>query len=193
MSGKGTILVIASSADSLTLLDGRQEPIGYYLNEMAIPVMAALEAGYEMVLATPRGNRPVVDPHSVVASHFGNSEAALQQALDFANTHAPMQNPHSFRSVIDDGLDRFVGLYAPGGHPPMVDLMKDLELGEILRHMHATSKTTALLCHGPVAIAAAIPKAREISCRACRRQDGRGEGAGRWLAVRRLSHDGLFE
>jgi putative intracellular protease/amidase len=162
MNGKGTILVIASGADSLTLLDGKEEPVGYYLNELAIPVMAALEAGYEMVLATPKGTHPVMDPHSVVASHFGNSEVALRQALDLANTHAAMQNPRSFRSVIDDGLDAYVGLYVPGGHPPMVDLMQDLELGEILRHMHATSTTTALLCHGPIATTAAIANAREF-------------------------------
>lgn len=162
MNSKGTILVVASNAGSLALLNGKEEPIGYYLNELAIPVMAALEAGYEMVLATPKGKHPVMDPHSVVASHFGNSEVALRQALDFANTHAAMQSPRSFRAVIDDGLDAYVGLYVPGGHPPMVDLMQDLELGEILRHMHATSKTTALLCHGPIAITAAIANAREF-------------------------------
>jgi putative intracellular protease/amidase len=159
---KGTILVIASNAESLTLLDGREEPIGYYLNELAIPVMAALEAGYEMVLATPKGKQPVMDPHSADAAHFGNSEAALQQALQFVRSHPAMQNARSFRSVIEEGLNRYIGLYVPGGHPPMVDLMQDLELGEILRHMHASSKPTVLLCHGPIAIAAAIPKAREF-------------------------------
>jgi putative intracellular protease/amidase len=162
MNSKGTILVIASSAESLTLLNGEEEPVGYYLNELEIPVKAALDAGYEMVLATPKGNQPAMDPQSVVASHFGNSEAALRQALDFVNIHPAMQNPRSFRSVIDDGLDRYVGLYAPGGHPPMVDLMQDLELGEILRHMHSASKTTALLCHGPIAIASAMANPREF-------------------------------
>jgi putative intracellular protease/amidase len=162
MDTKGTILVIASSATTLTLRSGKEEPIGYYLNELAIPVKAALDDGYEMVLATPKGDRPTMDPMSVVPAHFGNSEEALLRALEFANTYPALQNPRSFRSVIDGGLDRYVGLFAPGGHPPMVDLMQDLELGEILRHMHSTSKTTALLCHGPVAIAAAMPNAREF-------------------------------
>lgn len=162
MNSKGTILVITSNADTLPLLNGKEEPIGYFLNELVIPVTAALDAGYEMVLATPTGNQPVMDPQSVVASHFGNSEEALRQALDFVNTHPAMRNPRSFRSVIDEGLDRYVGLYVPGGHPPMVDLMQNLELGEILRHMHATSTTTALLCHGPIAITAAMPNAREF-------------------------------
>jgi putative intracellular protease/amidase len=162
MKSKGTILVITSSVESFTLLNGKEEPIGFYLNELVTPVTAALDAGYEIVLATPKGNQPTMDPQSGDARHFDNSEEALHQALDFVQTHPAMQAPRSFRSVIDAGLDQYVGLYVPGGHPPMVDLMQDLELGEILRHMHATSKTTALLCHGPIATAAAMLNAREF-------------------------------
>jgi putative intracellular protease/amidase len=44
----------------------------------------------------------------------------------------------------------------------MVDLMQDPDLGEILRHAHSTAKTTALLCHGPIAITAAMPRAKEF-------------------------------
>ena len=162
MSNKPTILVMASSADTFTLPDGRVEQIGYYLNELAVPVQAALDAGYEMVLATPKGNKPVVDPVSPVVAHFGGSEGALRKALDFVKTYPAMQNPRSFRSVIEEGLDKYVGFYSPGGHPPMVDLMQDPDLGEILRHAHSTGTTTALLCHGPIAIAAAMPKAKEF-------------------------------
>ena len=47
MNSKPTILVIASSVDSFTLKDGRKEHTGYYLNELDIPVQAALDAGYQ--------------------------------------------------------------------------------------------------------------------------------------------------
>lgn len=162
MSSQLTILVIASSVDSITLKDGRQEHIGYYLNELFIPVQAALDAGYQMVLATPNGTKPVMDPASATTAHFGGSEVVLRKALDFANTHPAMQSPRSLRSVIEEGLDKYVGFYVPGGHPPMVDLMQDPGLGEILRHAHSTATTTALLCHGPIAATAAMPKAKEF-------------------------------
>jgi len=162
MNSKHTILVITSNADSITLKDGRKEHAGYYLNELVIPVQAALDAGYQMVLATPNGTKPIMDPQSARAAHFGGSEEALQKALDFMNTHPAMQNPRSFRSVIEEGLNEYIGFYAPGGHPPMVDLMQDPDLGEILRYAHSTGKVTALLCHGPIAIAAAMPKAKEF-------------------------------
>ena len=32
----------------------------------------------------------------------------------------------------------------------------------MLRHFHAEAKTTAFLCHGPVALTAAMPKAKEF-------------------------------
>lgn len=162
MKIKGKILIVGSSADTFELKDGRKEAMGYYLNELAIPAQAAIDAGYEIVLATPKGEQPIVDQHSLVADHFGGSEEALQKALDFVATNSSMQNPRSIRSVIDEGLENYIGVFVPGGHPPMVDLMQDPDLGEVLRHFHAKSKPTALLCHGPIAVTAAMPKAREF-------------------------------
>src|ERR1043166_164329 len=125
MNAKGKILVVASSIDTFELKDGHKERVGYYLNELAVPTMAAIAAGYGIVLATPKGNRPVVDQQSLVASHFGGSEAKLRAAIDFAASSPDIQLPHSIRSVIDEGLRDYVGVFVPGGHPPMVDLMQD--------------------------------------------------------------------
>lgn len=157
---KGKILVVGSSVDTFELKNGQKEVTGYYLNELAIPAQAAVSAGYEIVLVTPKGGQPVVDQHSLVAGHFGGSEKALQQALDFVATNSGMQNPRSIRAVINEGLESYVGVFLPGGHPPMIDLMQDKDLGEVLRHFHAESKPTALLCHGPIAVTAAMPKAK---------------------------------
>jgi putative intracellular protease/amidase len=157
---KGTFLLVASSADSFELQAGKTIPAGFYLNELTVPVMAAVAAGYDFVLATPKGGKPALDERSKDASHFGNSEDDLKAAVDFVDHDPRMQAPRTLRSVIDGGLDRFVGVFVPGGHPPMVDLMQDEDLGTILRHFHNRSQPTALLCHGPVAVTAAMPNAR---------------------------------
>jgi putative intracellular protease/amidase len=157
---KGTILLIASSADKFELREDKVIPAGFFLNELAIPIMAALEAGYDFVLATPKGTVPVVDERSRDPSHFGNDGKAFRAAVSFVDNDPRMQNPRSLRSVIDDGLDGYVGMFVPGGHPPMVDLMQDPDVGEILRHFHETSKPTALLCHGPAALAASVPQTK---------------------------------
>jgi putative intracellular protease/amidase len=162
METKGKILFVCSSSDTLRLKDGRTTPAGCYLNELAIPAQAVVAAGYEIVLATPKGGQPVIDQHSLTADHFDGSEAALQKALDFVAGNPGLRLPRSIRSVIDQGLDDYLGVFAPGGHPPMIDLMQDQDLGEVLRHCHAHCKPTALLCHGPIASTAAMPKAREF-------------------------------
>jgi putative intracellular protease/amidase len=160
MNTKARVLIIGSSSDTLELKNGQKEATGYYLNELAVPAQALMDAGYEIVLATPKGTKPVVDQYSAKADYFGGSEAALQKALTFVATSPGLQNPPSIRSVIDDGLEDYIGVFSPGGHPPMIDLMQDPDLGEVLRHFHDQAKPTAFLCHGPVALTAAMPKAR---------------------------------
>jgi putative intracellular protease/amidase len=64
--------------------------------------------------------------------------------------------------VIEEGLDNYVGVFVPGGQAPVVDLMRDPRMGEILRHFHELAKPTALLCHGPIALVAAMRHAREF-------------------------------
>ena len=39
----------------------------------------------------------------------------------------------------------------------MTDLMQSPDLGKVLRTAHASNITTALICHGPVALTAALP------------------------------------
>lgn len=162
MGTKGKFLVVGSSVDSMPLKDGKSEHVGYYVNELVVPVQAALDAGYEMALATPKGNKPIMDPQSAVASHFDGDEAALQKALAFVDKDPAMQSPRSLRSVIENHLDDYLAVYVPGGHPPMADLMQDPDLGEVLRHFHASAKPTVLLCHGPIAAAAAMPDAKKF-------------------------------
>jgi putative intracellular protease/amidase len=162
MATKGKVLIVGSSADTFELKSGRRDPTGYYLNELAVPAQAMVDAGYQIVLATPKGTKPVVEQFSVKVDYFGDSEEALQAALDFVATSPGLQNPRSIRSVINEGLEDYIAVFAPGGHPPMIDLMQDPDLGHVLRHFHTEAKTTAFLCHGPVALAAAMPKAKEF-------------------------------
>jgi len=159
---KSRVLVVGSNADTLVLDGGRTVPIGTYLNELVVPVMGLLAAGYEIVLATPTGAKPVIDPVSVQASHFGNSQHALQEAIDFFALNPVLQHPRTLRSATEDGLDAYAGVFVPGGHAPVVDLMQDPDLGEILRQFHLASRPTALLCHGPIAIVAALPTAKQF-------------------------------
>jgi putative intracellular protease/amidase len=157
---KGTVLVTGSNATRIELQGGGSATIGQYLNETVVPAMALIEAGYQVVLATPDGTRPQIDAASDSAQHFGGDEAAYARASRFFADDPAMNQVRRLRSVVEDGLDGYAGVFVPGGHAPVVDLMQDADMGTILRHFHAAKKPTALLCHGPVAIAAAMPQAR---------------------------------
>lgn len=159
---KAKLLVLGSNATRIELKDGGSAAIGQYLNETVVPSMALINAGYEVVLATPAGTKPHIDEVSDVAQHFGNDEAAHLRARHFYDNDASMNQVRTLGSVIDEGLDGFAGVFVPGGHAPAVDLMQDADVGTILRHFHAAAKPTALLCHGPVALVAALPHAREF-------------------------------
>ena len=159
---KGTLLVIGSNATRIEIQGGGWGPTGQYLNETTVPVMAAIAAGYDIVLATPNGRPPVIDPVSDTPSHFNDDAQAHQAARAFFATDPAMTNVRTLRDVIAGGLDRFAGVFVPGGQAPGVDLMQDADLRTILTHFHAHAKPTALLCHGPIATAAALPHAREF-------------------------------
>jgi putative intracellular protease/amidase len=156
---KGTVLLVTSNADSIILKDGTSADAGFYLNELAIPMQAVVAAGYDIILTTPDGSKPVMDKSSAIAAHFDNDEKALNKALEFVEKYPAMQNPVSLRSLVENGLDEYTGVFVPGGHPPMVDLMQDPYLGAILEHFHLNAKPSAFLCHGPISIACAVPDA----------------------------------
>lgn len=159
---KGTILVVGSNATQLEAKTGGTITIGQFLNETAIPLMAIVRAGYDFVLATPTGKKPIMDKDSDAPIYFANDEAARTEARDFFNNNPAMNAVRSLRSVIDDGLDRFAGVFFPGGHAPVVDVMQDPDARDVLKHFHAYNKPTAAICHGPMGILAALENSREF-------------------------------
>jgi putative intracellular protease/amidase len=158
---KARVLVVGSNATRIEIQGGGTGPTGQYLNETVVPAMALVEAGYEIVLATPNGTQPFIDPVSDVAQHFDGDEAAYDRGRSFFDNDPAMVNVRTIRSVIDEGLDNYAGVFAPGGQGPVVDLMQDADLGEVLRHFHERGKPTALLCHGPIVSVAALPRAKD--------------------------------
>lgn len=170
------VLVVVSSENKITLKDGKIHSTGFFLSELMVPVRALHEAGYEFVIANPKGNPPAMDPVSDSAFWFGENSGASEEVrkaaradyveirtlcskLGFCGAIGETQSPTSAKklaAVIKDGLDSFTGIFFPGGHAPMEDLWKDSEVGVALKYFHGASKPTALICHGPIALLAAL-------------------------------------
>jgi putative intracellular protease/amidase len=162
------ILVVVSAADRIPLHEGGFHPTGTYLGELTEPTAAMLAAGFTLAFATPGGRPPTIDPASYNLALWSLSgrrlEAAkrtYQRLLDLGLAH-PMQLEEI---AYDLGrLVRFEGMFVPGGHAPMVDLLHqdavssdalNKDFGALLAHFHRTGRTTGLICHAPAALAAA--------------------------------------
>lgn len=154
---RGKVLVIMSSANQLPLKDGKQYNTGYYLNEFAVPYRKLVEAGYEPVIANPNGDMPVMDAQSNNAMFFGGDDAAREQALKYAQGIEQLKHPKTLAAVVAEGTKGYVGVFIPGGHAPMVDLLKDKNLGKILTSFHNTGRPTGIICHGPIALLSTLP------------------------------------
>ncbi|EUB84684.1 type 1 glutamine amidotransferase domain-containing protein [Pseudomonas sp. GM30] len=150
------VLVVLSDSDHLDLKDGKVFATGFYLNELMQPVKLLLDAGHSVTFATPTGKAPTLDPSSNDKMYFNNDVTALQEhkaLLEKLRITAPGESPVISLSRVEQiGYEHFDAVYVPGGHAPMQDLLHSAALGKLLNNFHVNNKTTALVCHGPIAL-----------------------------------------
>jgi putative intracellular protease/amidase len=151
----GKVLVVLSGVDYVSLQAGDKHPTGYFLTELATPLKALLDAGYQVEFATPGGNTPVMDKVSDDARWFGGSSEALDEARRLVESQKGMVKPLVLGTLSTRKLAQYKGVFLPGGHAPMEDLYRDRDLGRVLRYFHKAKKPTALICHAPIALLSA--------------------------------------
>ena len=78
-------------------------------------MMTIIDAGYEAVLATPNGTKPQIDKASDSPQHFGGDQAAYARAKAFWANDPAVNQVRTLRSVLDEGLDKYAGVFVPGG------------------------------------------------------------------------------
>ena len=157
IAGPDRLLVVLSEATSITLKNGKQHPTGYFLSELMVPVDAVAKLGYEIVVATPTGKAPTVDRSSEAQTYF-KDEAEYKRLRAIHASMATVRSPLSLRTLDLKSLSSFDGVFFPGGHAPITDLIKDPDVSRVLRHFHDRGLPTALICHGPVALLASREK-----------------------------------
>ncbi|MGY2167667.1 type 1 glutamine amidotransferase domain-containing protein [Pseudomonas gingeri] len=177
------VLVVLSDANHLDLQDGKVFPTGFYLNELMQPVKRLLDAGHQVTFATPNGDAPTLDKSSLDPMYFNNDQAAM-------NTHAALlerlkltsagESPVISLSRVEQiGYRHFDAVYIPGGHAPMQDLLTSPRLGKLLADFHARGKTTALVCHGPIALLSTLADADGFKQQM--EHDGKAAGKPDWI------------
>ncbi len=134
---RGKVLVVVSGGHLLNLKEVKVYATGYYLNELYATLAALIEAGYTPVYTNPNGDTPSMDASSNVPKFFGGDDAKRMLALVFINDQAALRHPIKLAAIVGHTQD-YVGVFVPGGHAPMVDLVKDKNFGVILKSFHDT-------------------------------------------------------
>lgn len=148
----GRVLVIVSGADRIPLTNGKVYMTGFWLNELAEPLKHFYDAKMDVDFASPGGKKPTVDPNSLKMI----SRDRRDECLGLLRPIEALWSPVPLARLDLPELDKYSGIFIPGGHAPMADLWNDPDLGRILPHFHKNSKPTIAICHGPAAFLSAI-------------------------------------
>ncbi|MDA8486154.1 type 1 glutamine amidotransferase domain-containing protein [Pseudomonas resinovorans] len=137
------ILMVLTSHDQL---GNTGKKTGFWLEEFAAPYFAFRDAGAEVVLASPKGGHPPLDPKSddpeaqTEATHRFRGDDEARRAL--ANTHM-------LAGLVPGDYD---ALFYPGGHGPMWDLVDDLHSIVMVEAFYAAGKPVGAVCHAPAVL-----------------------------------------
>jgi putative intracellular protease/amidase len=137
------ILMVLTSHDKLGDT-GRKT--GFWLEEFAAPYFTFKDAGAQIVLASPKGGQPPLDPKS--------NEPAFQTDLTHRFEADPAAQAALANTVRLDTVSQedFDTVFYPGGHGPMWDLAEDPTSAALIENFLAAGKPVALVCHAPGAL-----------------------------------------
>lgn len=134
------ILIVLTSHDQL---GDTGRTTGFWLEELAAPYYAFTDAGAQIVLASPKGGQPPLDPKS--------NEPNFQTDLTRRFEADPAATAQLAATVRLDSVNQgdFDAVFYPGGHGPLWDLANDRHSIALIESFIAAHKPVALVCHAP--------------------------------------------
>jgi putative intracellular protease/amidase len=137
------VLMVLTSHDQLGNT-GRKT--GFWLEELAAPYYAFRDAGAQVVLASPKGGLPPLDPKSNEPAFQTDATRRFE-----ADATATTQLAATVRLDSVNQAD-FDTVFYPGGHGPLWDLAEDRHSIALIESFLAARKPVALVCHAPGAL-----------------------------------------
>lgn len=143
------ILMVLTSHQQMLNTDSTT---GLWIGEFTDPYYEFRDKNYTVVLASPKGGSPPIDPMSKLTENITASNRRFKDD-DFAK--------HALKHTVEiDGVSAsdFDAVFYPGGHGPMFDLASNDASGRLIVDFISQNKPVAAVCHGP----AALIKAAEL-------------------------------
>jgi putative intracellular protease/amidase len=134
------VLIVLTSHDEL---GNTGLKTGFWLEELAAPYYRFREAGAQIVLASPKGGQPPLDPKSNEPD-FQTDDTRRFEA-DPEATEA-LANTVRLDSVSAGDFD---AVFYPGGHGPLWDLAENTVSARLIESTLRSGRPVALVCHAP--------------------------------------------
>ncbi|MBV8048749.1 MAG: type 1 glutamine amidotransferase domain-containing protein [Paludibacterium sp.] len=134
------ILLVLTSHDKL---GNTGEKTGFWLEELAAPYYAFLDAGATLTLASPKGGQPPLDPKS------DDPSAQTEATRRFRADAAAMKALAHTQKLADVSLAGFDAVFYPGGHGPLWDLAEDPLSIALIEQAIQAGKPVGAVCHAP--------------------------------------------
>jgi putative intracellular protease/amidase len=134
------ILMVLTSHDQL---GDTGEKTGFWLEEFAAPYYALKDAGAEIVVASPKGGQPPLDPKSDAPDAQTDDTRRFK---DDADAQAVLAATVRLDSVKADDFD---AVFYPGGHGPLWDLAEDATSIALIEAFVKADKPVGAVCHAP--------------------------------------------
>ena len=136
------LMVLTSHAE----LGNTGKKTGFWLEEFAAPYFVFKDAGAEVVLASPAGGQPPLDPKSDLPEF--QTEMTARFKADTAAQQA-LANTVKLASVNQQEFDT---VFYPGGHGPLWDLAESEDSIQLIESFDRAGKPIGFVCHAPGAL-----------------------------------------
>ncbi|WP_299313910.1 type 1 glutamine amidotransferase domain-containing protein [uncultured Aquimarina sp.] len=122
------------------------EKTGFWIEEFAAPYYYLADKGTEIILASPKGGQPPIDPSSDKPE---NQTEATKRFHDDKKLQEKLSKTLQLSKINEEDYD---AIFYPGGHGPLWDLANDKDSIKLLQSFYESNKPTGLVCHAPAAL-----------------------------------------
>lgn len=134
------ILMVLTSHD---VLGATGQKTGFWLEEFAAPYYIFKDAGAEIVLASPLGGQPPLDPKSDEPSAQTDATRRFKTDKDAQSALA------TTIKLADVQVTDYAAVFYPGGHGPLWDLAENAHSISLVKDALALDIPFAAVCHAP--------------------------------------------
>ncbi|MBW8361138.1 MAG: type 1 glutamine amidotransferase domain-containing protein [Kaistella sp.] len=122
------------------------EKTGFWIEEFASPYYYLVDKGVEVILASPNGGQPPIDPTSDKPEN--QTESTVRFKAD-AELQEKLGKTHKLSDVSAKDYD---AVFYPGGHGPLWDLAESADSAKLIESFYNSNKPVAFVCHAPAAL-----------------------------------------